>query len=292
MRRWMSNPMLSPDAPGGAAPGAATGGPGGNAAQPGTGGASAGGQPAVPAGMRLVPESDWAARDRAYGHYQKLGFKDDAEVDVFGRVISTIRDRKIDPAVFVNAFGGQQDRGAAADAAKGPLTQADLDRVLEEKLTAKERERLEKEHGEYVAGLGALRGEILSEVLGADEGKRDKLHTKIIPAIVDQALSEERVKNAYPDGHPLAGRAGRLGADFKARVVASAKAVIDEIKAAQMGAVARAASAGAAGSGPRGTVGGSAGGQGAPETPKPNGRVPREAIADSVRRARAALGVQ
>ncbi len=92
-------------------------------AQPSSGG---GGGFQVPAGHRLVPESDWAAAERnrevaagSKAFWEKAkgyGITKAEDFDQFGPAIKAMRDRKIDPSMFSRAFSPEADEDLGREA--------------------------------------------------------------------------------------------------------------------------------------------------------------------------------
>lgn len=239
---WLRGRMLldpsSPVGGGGGSSGsvAASGTP---APAPAAGGspASAGGggfQP--PAGSRVVSDADYAARDAAYGAISSLGFKDAGEFSQYGSAFKAMRESGIDPGTFLKSFG-RKDAGQPATPAGGE--KQDVAAAVREALAAERRELAEREHADWVHKTpGQTRETLVKSLLGETP---DEVLSKVIPALVDHHLADARIRNAYPDGHPLAGLPGRFTEADVQTITNDLKGIIDALSARDLKTIGQAA---------------------------------------------------
>lgn len=161
----------------------------------------------VPAGHRLVTESDWAAAERnresaagakqLHERVKKWGFNSLDDIEPLVPAIQTIRDRKIDPAMFSRSFSPDADADIEGGGERQPQFdpkkfEQDFEAKMERKLAEREWESMTKREKEYVDL--ALRDAIGDE-------KVDEMSKSMYRMAIERWLDVNR--DIYPKGHPL-----------------------------------------------------------------------------------------
>lgn len=274
-----------------AAPVSGGGGSTGSAPAPGTS-TSAGASPAgtgspagggggtfqPSAGQRLVSDADYGARDAAYSALTGAGFKDHNEFAGYAPVLKQFREMGLDPSTLSKLFGPKQAAAAASGGAGGEQAK-DVPTLVREAMAAERREASQRDHGEWVrTGPKTAAEQIAKSILGE---KPDEVLASFIPELVNARIFEARSKNAYPEGHDLAGMPGRINdADIQS-ITTDLKKIVDSLSARDLknlGAAAnREPTKGAA------PAAGTQGGNGRPGEDAPRKHITREDLLEDVR---------
>jgi len=187
---------------------------------------------------------------------QQFGIKGEKELEAWGPLVTHAQRQGWGPDRLMAAFFPQQPEPQHAQSQFDP---EEFEKGLMEKLSARERERMEKEHQR---ALDAEYGELADEKLFAS-------HLKGVPKPLQPLYAEllrarySAARQPYPEDHALKGMHGPAGRTFLDSVPKTIAEWDKAVKAAQMNAIAEAAQKpGAA------PPAGSAGGQGAPDKTK------------------------
>lgn len=204
----------------------------------------------------------------------RFGFKSPKDIEEYGPVVQTLREKGINPQQFTAAFGSQvQEQAQEQGVSPRELSHQDIEQMLGEKMSKFKadliREQAQAEHDKAMASEydELERDDFYSDALGDLKDSKEGRELLRYAAIGRHLAGTERKE--YSDG-PLKGKFGPAGRDglgsIKNWLGSSFKGIVTGLKAGQAAGIGAAARNGVA----AGTVGGGSAGQGAPAKDAPS----------------------
>lgn len=207
-------------------------------------------EPQVPAGQRLVSESEWAALQGQVEGFRQAGFENPDQLKPWAQVLADASKSQMNPeqirALLSGNAGSQPNQGQepkgqnaqTGDATDKPLTVKDFNNLLQAQEAKWTHARAYDAHNSAILSQAGEVSKKVAEAIG------DSLPAEIKDYLVDGIMSKydaERMKSQYPVGHPLHGQHfPPLSPDRLNQLMASVTGAKEKLSAHRLSTIAKA----------------------------------------------------